>query len=48
MPGGEHLRKIGEHNAIVNSLALNRDDVLVSGGDNGTIQFHDWDSGYTF
>lgn len=48
LPEGDHLRRISEHNSIVNSLALNKDGVLVSGGDNGTLQFHDWKSGHTF
>ena len=48
LPDGEHLRTIGSHNSIVNSLALNKDNVLVSAADNGTMQFHDWDSGHTF
>lgn len=29
-------------------MALNRDDVLVSGADNGSLHFWDWRSGYCF
>ena len=47
-PEGDQLRAIDSHNAIVNSLALNQDNVLVSGGDNGTLNFHDWKSGECF
>ena len=47
-PEGDQLRTIPEHNAIVNSMALNKDNVLVSGGDNGTMYFFDWGSGYNF
>lgn len=48
MPGGEQLRNIKSHNAIVNGLALNSDNVLASGADNGSLCFHDWKSGHTF
>ena len=47
-PEGDQLRTIPEHNAVINSLALNTDNVLVSGGDNGSLQFHDWGSGHMF
>eukprot|EP00808_Paulinella_micropora_P018805 g38371.t1 len=47
-PEGKFLRNISGHNAIVNSLALNRDDVLVSGGDNGALRLWDWKTGYNF
>ncbi|KAG0728184.1 Pleiotropic regulator 1 [Chionoecetes opilio] len=36
------------HNAIVNCLAINREGVLVSGADNGTLYFWDWRTGYNF
>lgn len=29
-------------------MAVNQDGVLVSGGDDGTIKFWDWKSGYNF
>jgi len=35
-------------NAIINSLAVNEDDVLFSGGDNGSISFWDWKTGHRF
>jgi pleiotropic regulator 1 len=47
-PEGDHLRAMPEHNAVINSLALNRDNVLVSGGDNGSLYFFDWASGHNF
>eukprot|EP01135_Chromosphaera_perkinsii_P007377 Nk52_evm25s805 gene=Nk52_evmTU25s805 len=47
-PRGDFLQNIRGHNTVLNALALNSDNVLVSGGDNGTMQFHDWKSGYTF
>ena len=36
------------HNSIVNALALNADGVLVSGGDNGSLRFWDYATGYSF
>jgi len=48
LPNGDFLQNLSGHNAIVNTLALNQDNVLVSGGDNGTLYFWDWKSGYNF
>lgn len=42
------LRNFSGHNAIINTLALNLDNVLVSGADNGSMKFWDWKSGYNF
>ena len=42
------MRTIEGHNAVVNKIAINKDNVLVSGGDNGTLYFFDWASGYNF
>ena len=36
------------HDAIVNALAVTEDGVLVSGGDDGTLQFRDYKTGYCF
>jgi len=47
-PEGDQMRTIPEHNAVINSLALNSDNVLVSGGDNGSLSFFDWGSGHNF
>jgi pleiotropic regulator 1 len=47
-PEGQFLRNVSGHNAIVNSLAVNRENVLVSAGDNGSLMFWDWRSGYNF
>lgn len=47
-PKGKLLKNLSGHNAIVNSLAINDDNVLVSCGDNGTMQFWDWETGYCF
>ena len=42
------LQNLEGHNAIINCLANNSDDVLVSGGDNGSMFFWDWSTGYNF
>jgi pleiotropic regulator 1 len=47
-PEGTFMRNFSGHKAIVNTIALNQDNVLVSGGDNGTLYFWDWKSGYNF
>ncbi|XP_013378829.1 pleiotropic regulator 1 [Lingula anatina] len=47
-PDGNFIQNMSGHNAIINSLAANSDNVLVSGGDNGTMYFWDWRSGYNF
>ncbi|XP_014674309.1 PREDICTED: pleiotropic regulator 1-like [Priapulus caudatus] len=47
-PDGNFVQNLSGHSAIVNSLALNTDNVLVSGGDNGTLHFWDWKTGYNF
>lgn len=48
LPDGEQMRKLEGHNTIINALAVNKDNVLVSGGDNGSMYFWDWNSGYNF
>lgn len=35
-------------NSPINALAVNEDGVLVSGGDNGSINFWDYETGYCF
>lgn len=47
-PEGEQMRTIPDHPAVLNSLAINSDNVMVSGADNGTLHFFDWNSGYNF
>lgn len=36
------------HDSVINTVAVNEDGVLVSGGDDGTLNFWDYDSGYCF
>jgi len=47
-PEATFMRNVEGHNSIVNTLALNEDNVLVSGGDNGSLKFWDWKSGHNF
>lgn len=42
------LQNFTGHNTPINAMALNEDGVLVSGGDNGSLQFWDYESGYCF
>ncbi|OQS02769.1 pre-mRNA-splicing factor prp46 [Thraustotheca clavata] len=45
---GKFLRNFSGHNAIVNSLSINQDNVAVSCADNGTMRFWDYTTGYCF
>ncbi len=47
-PEGKFLRNLSGHNTIIHSLTLNADNVLVSGGDNGSLYLWDWNTGYNF
>ncbi|XP_060663733.1 pleiotropic regulator 1 [Drosophila nasuta] len=47
-PEGNFVQNISGHTAIVNCMAANTDGVLASGGDNGTMFFWDWRTGYNF
>jgi pleiotropic regulator 1 len=47
-PEGAFMQNFEGHNAIINSLAVNEDNVLFSGADNGTMSFWDWKTGYRF
>ncbi len=42
------LKNMSGHNSPINALAINDDGVMVSGADNGSISFWDYDSGYCF
>lgn len=47
-PDGNFLQNISGHSGIINCLAVNPDNVLVSGGDSGGLYFWDWSTGYNF
>lgn len=45
---GSFLTNLMGHNAVVNALACSEDSVLVSGADNGTLAFWDYNTGHCF
>ncbi|CAK4151421.1 unnamed protein product [Aphanomyces euteiches] len=45
---GKFLRNFSGHNAIINAVSVNQDNVLVSSADNGTMRFWDYTTGYCF
>ena len=45
---GKFLRNLSGHNAVLNSLAVNDDGVMVSSADNGSLNFWDYDTGHCF
>jgi len=47
-PNGEFMMNMDTHPAVINAVAVNQDGIMVSGGDNGTIQFYDWRTGHSF
>ncbi|KAJ3117703.1 Pleiotropic regulator 1 [Phlyctochytrium bullatum] len=47
-PNGDFIQNLEGHNAIINTLAVNQDNVLFSGGDNGSMHFWDYKTGYNF
>lgn len=47
-PDGALLNTFDAHNAVVNTLSANVDNVLFSGADNGSMGFFDWKSGYRY
>lgn len=47
-PEGAFMQNFDGHNAVINTMAVNEDNVLFSGGDNGSMSFWDWKTGYRF
>eukprot|EP01116_Phalansterium_solitarium_P022789 TRINITY_DN765_c0_g1_i2.p1 TRINITY_DN765_c0_g1~~TRINITY_DN765_c0_g1_i2.p1 ORF type:complete len:527 (-),score=199.21 TRINITY_DN765_c0_g1_i2:2823-4403(-) len=47
-PEGKFMTNFSGHNAIIHSMSVNRDNVLVSAADNGSMHFWDWKTGYAF
>ncbi|RLN74419.1 hypothetical protein BBJ28_00022642 [Nothophytophthora sp. Chile5] len=45
---GRFLRNFSSHNAIINSISINQDGVMASCGDNGSMRFWDYPTGYCF
>ncbi|KAF9518333.1 hypothetical protein BS47DRAFT_1371126 [Hydnum rufescens UP504] len=47
-PEGIFVHNFSGHDAIINTLSVNADGVLFSGGDNGTLTFWDYKTGVPF
>ena len=45
---GKFLHNFSGHNSVVNCLAVNEDGVMVSCGDEGSLNFWDYATGYRF
>lgn len=45
---GRFIKGLTGHKAVVNAMAINDDGVLVSGGDDGTMNFWDYKTGHCF
>jgi pleiotropic regulator 1 len=48
LPEGTFLNNYDGHNSIINSVCVNQDGVLMSGGDDGSLCLWDWGSGECF
>ncbi|ELR08027.1 hypothetical protein GMDG_02865 [Pseudogymnoascus destructans 20631-21] len=47
-PEGAFMQSFEGQNAIINTLSVNEDNVLFSGGDNGSMGFWDWKTGHLY
>ncbi|KUI63148.1 Pre-mRNA-splicing factor prp46 [Cytospora mali] len=47
-PEGAFMQNFEGQNAIINTLSVNNDNIMFSGGDNGSMSFWDWKSGYRY
>lgn len=47
-PRGDFMLNFQPTNSIINTLSVNEDNVMFSGGDDGTVSFWDWKTGYRF
>lgn len=45
---GRFLKSYTGHKAVINAMAVNDDGVLMSGGDDGSMHFWDYKTGYNF
>ncbi|KXZ47540.1 hypothetical protein GPECTOR_34g699 [Gonium pectorale] len=49
LPSGDFLHNmLSQQRAIINSMAINQDGVIATGGDNGSLWWWDWRSGHCF
>ncbi|KAF1956142.1 pre-mRNA-splicing factor prp46 [Byssothecium circinans] len=47
-PEGAFMQNFSGHNAIINTLSVNEDNVMFSGADDGSVSFWDWKTGHRF
>lgn len=47
-PEGTFIQNYERRKAIINTISVNQDGVIFSGGDDGSLGFNDWKSGYNF
>ncbi|KAK1807629.1 pre-mRNA-splicing factor prp46 [Friedmanniomyces endolithicus] len=47
-PEGQFMQNLEGHNSVINSLSVNEDNVLFSGGDNRSIAFWDGKTGHRY
>ena len=45
-PEGQLMQNFEGHNAVINTIAVNEDGMMMSGGDDGTMCFWDWKTGF--
>ena len=45
-PEGQLMQNFEGHNAVINTVAVNEDGVLMSGADDGSMCFWDWKTGF--
>ncbi|KAG9253581.1 WD40-repeat-containing domain protein [Emericellopsis atlantica] len=47
-PEGAFMQNFEGHNAIINTLSVNQNNVFFSGADNGSMSFWDWKTGHRY
>ena len=47
-PEGAFMQNFEGQNTVINTLSVNRENTLISGGDDGSLAFWDWKSGHRF
>ncbi|KAF1817311.1 pre-mRNA-splicing factor prp46 [Eremomyces bilateralis CBS 781.70] len=47
-PEGAFMQNFEAPNCVINTLAVNQDNVMVAGGDDGSMSFFDWKTGHRF
>ncbi|KAL9057699.1 MAG: hypothetical protein Q9162_002173 [Coniocarpon cinnabarinum] len=45
-PEGQLMQNFDGHNTVLNTISVNEDGLLMSGGDDGSMCFWDWKTGY--